>query len=291
MNEFPNQRPAEPDPLTEAPVALVPVTDPAPPTEAPVVSDPAPAPARPRRRLGRRLGRVLTGLVVVAAVLGGAGYTAVTVEHADRDPGKPVWKFPAAQKDPGEKAAKGLRAMLLPYADGPLKFHRGPDIAEFGSDAELSGRQATALRKQSIHDLPPQTRRKLEDLIDKEHIKGMAMRSYASDDASYGGVTVSFELVEMDQGSARTLARSQRAVFTALKIFRKGPKIKGHQNTACFLPPKDHDEKIGRMVCFGYEGDVLVTADVSGRSPVDTHALAGFIGRQLDRIKDPGKAV
>jgi hypothetical protein len=228
---------------------------------------------------------------VVAAVLGGAGYTAVTVEHADRDPGKPVWKFPAAQKDPGEKPAKGLRAMLLPYEDGPLKFHRGPDIAEFGYDTELSGRQATALRKQSIHDLPPKTRRTLEDLIDKEHIQGMAMRSYASDDASSGGVTVSFQLVRMDQGSARDLARSQRAVFTALKIFRKGPKIKGHENAGCFLSPKDKTEKLDMMFCSAYVGDVLVSATVSGIKPLDGPTVTRFLAAQLDRITDPGEAV
>lgn len=39
----------------------------------------------------------------------------------------------------------------------PYRFpawSRGPDLGEFGSDAELSGRQATALRKESIRDLP-----------------------------------------------------------------------------------------------------------------------------------------
>lgn len=235
--------------------------------------------------------------LLAAAVVAGVGFTAVTVSQADRDPGKPVWKFPPAahHKDQAAKEASGLRGLLLPYSDAPDGYTRGPDIGAFGSDAELSGAQATALRKQSIRDLPPQTRRKLEEVIDKERIKGMAMRSYTRADtyslSENHAFVLSFELVRMNRASVRDLATTQNEFFTALQVFRKGPAIKGHKNAACFLTPKDDGEKLDRMFCSAYEGDVLVSVNVSGHRPLDTTAIARFVGQQLDRIKDPGEAV
>jgi hypothetical protein len=257
----------------------------------PLAAGPDAVPARRRPRLGR----ILTAGLVAVAVVAGVGYTSVTVSHADRDPGKPVWKLPKATKDAGDPQAKGLRGMLLPYEQAVNGYHQGPDIGEYGADAELNGAQATALRKQSIHDLPPTTRRKLEDEIDKQHIKGMAMRSYASPGVGSGdgkhAATIGVELVQMDSGSARHLASTQQQFFAALQIFRKGPEIKGHKNAACFLTPKSDGEKFDRMFCSAYVGNVLVSVHVTGARPVDGNALALFVGQQLDRIKDPGKAV
>ncbi|MGW4561448.1 hypothetical protein ACWEN3_03240 [Streptomyces sp. NPDC004561] len=242
-------------------------------------------------------GRIAGAGLLAAAVVAGIGFTAVTVSHADRDPGKPVWKFPAADHHEGRagKDASGLRGLLVPYSEGSMGYGRGPDIGAFGSDVELTGRQATALRKQSIRDLPPQTRRRLEEMIDKERIKGMAMRSYSRADSwsvsRKHAFTLSFELVRMDRDSVRALSTTQNQLFSALRFFRKGPAIEGHKNAACFLAPGDGGEKLDRMVCSAYEGDVLVGVDVSGHRPLDGNAVARFIGQQLDRIKDRGEAV
>ncbi|MQY38218.1 hypothetical protein SRB17_62280 [Streptomyces sp. RB17] len=274
--------------------------DPALPIPENVESEAPAAPARTRRPVGRILAVALLAL----AVVGGAGFTAVTVAGADRDPGKPVWKFPkaatenqGAQDDRQGKDASGLRDMLMPYDEGSEGYAQGPDIDEFGPEAALGGRQATALRKQEVSDLPPETRRALDRAIDKEHIQGLAMRSYAPFD-TYGGVdkpfTLTFELVRMaDRASVRDLSSNRNEFLKALRIFPKGPEIHGHNNAACFRMPKVDDEKIDRMVCSASVGDVLVTANAAGPRPLDTHAIAEFVGRQLDRIKDkdPGKAV
>ncbi|MGW1165389.1 hypothetical protein [Streptomyces sp. NPDC002550] len=263
---------------------------PAEPAE-PAESAYAPIPRRKRRMLA-------FGLLAVA-VVGGVGFTGMRVDGADRDPGNPVWRFPSySEKDQagqGSKDASGLRGLLLPYDTISRGYGRGPDIGEFGSDAALSGREATALRKEEIRDLPPQTRQKLEGLIDKERIKGMAMRSYAPFNG-YEGVqqpfTLTLELVRMENSaSVRDIATARDEFFQALRIFPKGPAIAGHKNAACFLTPKVGGEKLGRMFCSAYVGDVLVTVNVSGTLPLATHDIADFIGRQLDRIKDPGKAV
>ncbi|MFF3450992.1 hypothetical protein ACFYXJ_28050 [Streptomyces sp. NPDC002667] len=251
---------------------------------------------KPKRRLRpRRVAAVSGAVLLVAAVIGGVGWTAATVDAADREPGKPTWRFPKPVKDKDEKAkdAKGLAGMLLPYDKA---YGRGPDLGEFGADARLNGRQATALRKESLRDLPRAQRRQLEKEIDDEHIKGVVMRSYASAD-SYAvykkqSFTASVTLSQMEnQRTVRNISKSHNALLASLGIFRKGPKIEGHKNAGCFLPPKSKAEKLDMMFCSAYEGDVLVSATVSGIKPLDGPTVARFLTAQLDRITDPGEAV
>jgi hypothetical protein len=256
-----------------------------------------PAPRKPIRR-----GRVaaLTGAgVLLLAVLGGTGFTVVTVRDADRDPGKPSWRFPESVADDKPAAAHqtGLAGLLLPYGDGN-GYGRGPDMGEFGSDTELSGREATELRKESVKDLPRSQRRQLERQIDKQHIKGMAMRSYrgtATDWASFGDqkpFVVDITLSQMgSRGAVRSVATYQQDFFDALKIFRAGPKIEGHKNARCFLPPTDADEKLDMMVCSAYEGDILVSATATSSKKLDKKGVAELLREQLDLVSDPGEAV
>src|SRR5690242_18759757 len=128
------------------------------------------APADGRRRRGRVVA-VAGSVLLAVAVVAGVGYTVVTVNGADRDAGAAVWKFPKQKSADGEKKAraKGLSGMLLAYTDG---WKRGPDLGNFAADTELSGAQATALRKESLRNLPRTQRRQLEKLIDKQHIEG-----------------------------------------------------------------------------------------------------------------------
>jgi hypothetical protein len=246
-----------------------------------------------------RIAAVAGSVLLVAAVVGGAGYTVVTVQNADRDAGAPTWKFPKAAKDDATtaKAASGLAATLVPY--GTDGWTQGPDIAEFGSDASLSGAEAAALRKESLRDLPRSQRRELEKQIDKQHTKGMAMRSYLNTSSPSGrtvyadsAFTVSIVLAQIeDKAAVRNLSTFQNEFFDALKIFRKGPKIEGHKNAECFLPPKNSEEKLDVMVCSAYQGDVVVSATAYGVKPLDTKGVAMLLREQLDRIAEPGEAV
>ncbi|MEU8992789.1 hypothetical protein AB0C98_41495 [Streptomyces sp. NPDC048558] len=266
-----------------------------------ILSSPESLPAGPERKRPRasRIAAIAGTVLLLGAVVGGAGYTVVTVQDADRDAGAPTWKFPepAAAGDKAEKkeaAATGLAGLLLPYDE--KGYTRGPDLGEFGSDAELSGRQATALRKESFKDLPRSERRKLEKELDKRGLKGMAMRSYYNADPydvhHKTAFSVSVVLARMEsRDDARDVATAQNEFLSAIGIFRKGPKIKGHKNAKCFLTPKGDDEKLDRVFCAAYSGDVLISATVSGIRPLDLNSIGMFVTRQLDRIDDPGKAV
>lgn len=256
-----------------------------------VLAEPVPeAPAKKKPVRRGRVAAVAASVLLTVAVVGGAGCTVVAVQNADRDAGAPVWKFPkAATSEAGRtKGVTSLATMLVPF--GTDGWRRGPDIAGFGSDAALSGGEAAALRKESVRALPRSQRRQIEKQIDKQHTKGMAMRSYISTDD--GTVTVSVELVQIqDKAAVRNMSVFQNEFLAALKIFRKGPAVQGHKNAKCFLPPKEGKKKLDMMLCSAYRGDILVTATAYGAKPLQTKAVAGLLREQLDRVAEPGEAV
>ncbi|WP_063781155.1 hypothetical protein [Streptomyces maremycinicus] len=259
-----------------------------------------PAVTKPARRTPRpgRVAAVAGAALLACALVGGVGYTVVTVQDADRDPGKPTWRFPSPAQDdekPGRDDAKGsqLSDLLVPY--GTDGFDRGPDLGEFGADAEFSGAQATALRKESIKDLPSKSRRQLEKLIDKERIKGVAMRSYVVDRSDYNTTDVIAFDVNLSRMENRTAVRESATSFNgflaATDVFRKGPKIAGNKDARCFLTPKGKDEELGFALCTAYVGDVLVSVTADAPGVLDAKFVAKFFTAQLDRIDDPGQAV
>ncbi|MFD4558514.1 hypothetical protein ACFWP5_30080 [Streptomyces sp. NPDC058469] len=275
----------EPEPEPEAEAEAVPEAIAAPAPEA------VPEPQAPKKPVRRGRVAAVAGCVLLAlAVVGGVGYTVVTVNGADRDAGAPTWKFPKDAAERKAAPAKGLSGVLQPYtAHG---YVRGPDIAEFGNDAELTGREATALRKGEFSGLPRSQRLLLEKQIDREQIKGMAMRSYlypAAEDIS--AYTVEVQLVQMDEKAARSLATYENELLDTVTVFRKGPTVPGHKDAKCFLSKNEAGEKLSDMLCFASEGDVMITINASGTKAMDTKEIASFLGDQLGRIKTTGEAV
>ncbi|MER6184634.1 hypothetical protein [Streptomyces sp. NPDC001652] len=264
-----------------------------------ILQSPVPdeTPAQPMKKPVRRgrIAAIAGSVLLTGAVVAGVGYTVVTVDGADRDAGAPRWKLPQPKADKEKAAtAEGLAGVLVPY--GTDGWSQGPDLAEFGSDAELSGAQATALRKESLRGLPRTQRRQLEKEIDKQRITGMAMRSYVSATGSNasgkGASVVSITLSRMERrAAAKDISTSQNAFLDALDIFRAGPKIKGFKNAECFLPPKDADDDLDSMFCSAYQGDILISATADGVKSLDTKSIAMLLAEQLDRIAEPGEAV
>ncbi|MER5911833.1 hypothetical protein ABT124_15310 [Streptomyces sp. NPDC001982] len=267
--------------------------------EGPVAADPVASPVaddQPVHRVrGRRAAAVVGSLLLVCGLVGGVGYTVVAVRDADRGPGKPTWEFPAVSEDEGRKnqgATTGLSALLLPF--GTDGHERGPDLGEFGADAELGGAQATALSKESVKRMPRSTRRELEKLIDKQGIQGVAMRSYQVGQSEDHMNAVTFEVVlqRMENRTAvRDIARSSITFLDSVRFFRKGPEIEDHKDARCFLTPKGGDQELGYGFCTAYVGDVLVRVTAVGPGRVVEDDVAKFFAAQLDRIEDPGQAV
>lgn len=279
------------------PIEPIEPVEPVEPGGAGAVSQPLPELPEKRGRRGR-VAAVAGSALLAAAVVGGVGCTVVAVHGADRDAGTPVWVFPkAASESETEKkaASSGLAGMLVPY--GTDDWGRGPDLGEFGPDVALSGQRATALRKEALSGLPRTQRKRLEKAVDQQRITGIAMRSYLSttklsDGFTDGAFAVRVQLSQMENRHAvRDASRLRGAFLDALDVFREGPKIKGHKNARCYLPPKDDEEELETMLCSAYVGNVLVTVVADGAKPLDTKGAAMLFREQLDRIAEPGKAI
>ncbi|WP_405819777.1 hypothetical protein OG241_30685 [Streptomyces sp. NBC_01390] len=289
-----------------------PVAESVPVPESVAAVEPADLPGSvPARKRPRRLAAVLGSALLAGVVVAGVGYTVVTVVDADRDAGAPAFTLPktAADDDVKEASAPGLAGVLVPY--GSSGWYQGPDLGEFGHDAVLSDAQSTALRKKSLSGLPRSQRRQLEKQIDKQHLKGMAMRSYLSSAVDPGGdnngvYSVRVALAQFPStATVSNLGRFQQQYLDAQEGLRQGPEVKGHKNAKCFLPPKAQDpydieggaddeydyRALESMFCTAYQGDVLVTVNATGPAPLDTKGVAMLLGTQLDRIVEPGEAV
>ncbi|MFI1173796.1 hypothetical protein [Streptomyces melanogenes] len=243
------------------------------------------------------------GGALFVVVAGGVGATAVVVDRADRAPGAPDWAFPPSDRktaDAGAQAGKSaseLGRMLVPY--GTDGYSRGPDIEGFGADADLTGDQVVALRRESLRGLTGDQRQKLEKRVEKERVKGMAMRSYSSTDdapdsnaAAASAFTVQIALSRMENTrTVRQISEFRTALFDSVGIMRKGPEVKGHKDARCFLGPDEKDEKLDMMVCSAYRGEVLVDVVAESPKPMNAKGVALLLSEQLDRIGASGESV
>ncbi|WP_031508119.1 hypothetical protein [Streptomyces megasporus] len=245
-------------------------------------------------RSRRALLPALAALLVLGAVGGGLAYTKRVVDGADRSAPAEAWKKPAktpSDDDPVQDPEKGrsdsaLRKKLLPVPD---YFALGPDIAEFGNDAELSGRQARALMEESGRGLPPKQRREHREYVDKLRLQGVVMRSYVSDTH---GFVAEIQIARMtNEKAVRDMSGFRSELLDALSVFRDGPRIKGHENAECFLPPKDDETDLESMFCTAHQGELLVSYSVDGTKPFPKKDAAELLKDQLDHLESPGEYI
>lgn len=253
----------------------------------PDIAQPAPS-RRPRRVVLA----VLPVVLVLGAVGGAAAYTKVAVDNADRTITTKVWGEGAHKpsKDPAGELGRGradseLSKLLLPVPDG---YRLGQDIGEYSNDSEISGKKATAQLKESGHGIAGKQRRELDKRIDRFHIKGVAQRSYTSDD---NDLTVRFQIVKMkDKKAVHDMYAMQTEVMDTYGGYRKGPKIDGHKRATCFREPAGK-VKLDGVSCVAYDGELFITAYAAGTKPFSASDVADLVKDQLDHIESPGEYV
>ncbi|MFI8185320.1 hypothetical protein OG539_23690 [Actinacidiphila glaucinigra] len=254
----------------------------------PTVEENAPAPRRSRRGLAMGVAAALV------AVVAGGGIGFAVLQH-QKDDGKQAsgqtWKAPEP-KETGEYGTQSggshygpLGKLLLPMPDG---YSLGPDIAEFGNDAELPAERAEELMRGDLDGVPKKQRDLVRKAVARLHIQGMGMRTYGEDQDRFFAET---QIVQMkNKRSARADTEFFTAFTKALGVFRNGPKIAGHAGARCVLPPKEPGQKLDSMVCQATEGDLLIRMSVTGTSPLRKTEAADLFKQQLDRVQDPGEA-
>ncbi|MEV6106821.1 hypothetical protein AB0M28_19200 [Streptomyces sp. NPDC051940] len=253
-----------------------------PPQPPPGAPEP---PAAPRRR-GGRLALVLGAVLVLGAAGGGLTYTYLQADKADRTAPTKIWQRPAADKD--DKAGDALTAhtglgkKLLPVPDG---YYGGPDIAEFGNDAEMSSKQAVALFKQSGRGLPRSERREFGKYVDRMKLDGLAMRSYTEGSE----LVVEIQLAQMSKRAVHDYVSFETRLNQRIGS-TKGPSISGYKDAKCFVLKGESGDKLQVMDCIAERDDILVSFTAYGTKPLDKKAAAALLKKQLDYIESPGEA-
>ncbi|MFI1097748.1 hypothetical protein [Streptomyces sp. NPDC020917] len=249
----------------------------------------------PRGR--RRIALFTAAALVAVAAAGGVGYA--VLHHGGPDgvrAGHTAAATPWPEPTPSATKAFGARSggshygslslLLLPVPDG---YRLGPDVQAFGNDAVLDAHQAQDLVKGDVTSLPAKERKAVQSGVDGLRIEGAGLRTYTQHDER---LVVQMAIVQMRNKDA---ARSVTTFFTqftrAMGVFRTGPRIAGHPQATCVLPPKKSGAQLDAMFCQATEGDLMVKMTVNGTLPLDKAAAADLLRRQLDRVRDPGQAV
>ncbi|MFJ4987982.1 hypothetical protein ACIP9H_29780 [Streptomyces sp. NPDC088732] len=254
---------------------------------APVAGETAAEPRRSRR--GLAIG--VAGALVAVAAGGGIGFAVLQQKDDGKQATARPWKAPEPSKTAEYGARSGgshygaLGKLLLPV---PLGYTSGPDLAEYGNDAEFTGKDAVAVFQGDIADLPKKERTQLRKTIDAMRIQGVGMRTYS--DMS-GVIAVDMQIVQMKNKNFARAGTDYFSAFTkALGVFRNGPRIAGHDKARCVLPPKKPGAELDAMTCQATEGDLMVSMTVTGLAPLKKDDAADLFKKQLDRVQDPGEA-
>jgi hypothetical protein len=289
---LPVQQPgSEPQTVPEPEPEPLPVPEPGSEPDSATGAEPqeaAPAPRRSRRGLALGIAAAL-----VAVVAGGGIGFAVLEQQKDDDKQTAArpWKAPEPKKtgsfgsESGGSHYGALGKLLLPV---PPAYMPGPDVGEYGNDAEFTGKQAEAVFQGDLAGLPKKQRDRLRKTVRDLHIQGVGLRTYRE---VTGEAVFETQIVQMKNKRAARAGTEFFSAFTkALGVFRNGPKIEGHDKARCVLPPKKPGAKLDTMICQATEGDLTVRMSVSGASPLKKDDAAELFKLQLDRVQDPGEA-
>ncbi|MFE2043641.1 hypothetical protein ACFXAZ_22470 [Streptomyces sp. NPDC059477] len=252
---------------------------------------------------GRRIAVVAACAVLAGTLVAGIGATVVTVRNADRDAGAPRWAFPKATAEgPVAPVTQGLAGMLVPYgSEGG--WSRGPDVGQYGHDAQLSGAEAAALRKETLRGLPRSLRTEMEEEIDGQRSQGLALRSYFSADSptfvydeDIFSANITLERMA-NRTAVQDVSRLAREMLGTLTD-SESLEIEGYEDAECFVASDEsgavefwEPRGLSTVLCSAAVGDVLVSVVASGTESLDRVRVTDLVRTQLDRITEPGKAI
>ncbi|WP_377270258.1 hypothetical protein [Peterkaempfera sp. SMS 1(5)a] len=232
---------------------------------------------------------------MVAAALAGVGVGEVLLHTAYQDDttaaAAPAATAPTVAPSPAWGGHSNgnhfgsLRDLLLPVPDS---YTLGPDSGGSGNDAELNSKQLASREEEALKTVPKKNRKTVEKAWKSLHLRASGLRTYQ--DRS-GGLMVEMRLDQFNQQAVAAASAFNGAVVDASGAFRQGPAVAGHQNARCVLPPLEPSAKIDFMTCFAAEGDLLISMDVTGVTPLDKDGAVQLLKAQLDRLARPGAAV
>lgn len=243
----------------------------------------------------------MAGALLAVAALAGGGYA---LFGGGSGGGKPaaaatVTPAPSASRSYGVTAGGthygDLGELLLPMRP---TLRPGPDFQQYGNDTVLDAAQAKAMAESGngSAQLSAKERKQADAELDAMHIKGAALRTFRS---AGGGVSYDITIVQVGNKLAAGAApEAFRKLSAGSDVFHKGPAVPGHPHAVCVLPgdaarsDDSHDFSwLDAMYCQATEGDLMVTFQVMGLSPLTKSEATRIMADQLDRIQAPGEGV
>jgi hypothetical protein len=252
-------------------------------TELPEPTAPSEPPARSRRLAGL----VALGTVFVLSAVGvgtavghyGLRGTPTSRPVAKAQPAKPAY---GAHSDGDHYGS--LLDLLLPEPSG---YDYGPDDGGLGDNTVLTRDQYVATFASDFKFLKSSERDQLKNLLDLDHVLGYALRSYSDGSGQY----VQISLLQENQNAAKQMAGVGKYLADQTGVFRAGPSIPGHPEAHCYLMPTSPNDPLDEMDCDAYVGDLLVSVQVYGSSPLNQQAVATLLEQQLSRLASPAAQI
>lgn len=278
--------PTEPLTAQPMPVEAIPVF-PMPPTMPPPQSAQSALTALRNRR-----GLFVAGWLASALAVGtGAGFAILAAIGPSKDSvtAAPNLAASPTAASPSPSVTSGVRPdgthygsvkdFLLPMPDG---FKPGPDEGDFGNDSTIPADQADPTVELLFGKLPASDMTTAQGALTAGHMSDGAVRTY-SNQAGTLDVSVTVLLLDPAQ-SAESTSQFERVVKQS-RAFRTGPMVPGHPDALCVLPVTHVGDTLDGMVCLGTVGDTFAIVRAEGTVPLDTAAVTGLFGRQLDKLK------
>ncbi|MEY9870751.1 hypothetical protein ABH931_000205 [Streptacidiphilus sp. MAP12-33] len=260
------------------------VAQPSQPAAAPGQQPDSSQPRRPRRVTAAAVAFVLSA-VAVGGVTGGL----ILAARSHSTPPAPVAQAPLAAPPFGVRPDGShfgpLGELLLPV---PSNAAPGADVAGFGNDTVLSPDRYASMFQREFRFLSTGARASLQSELGLPGVKGYALRTYADTD---DGLSIEITVIQEDAAHVSALQQGLRTLDSATGGMRSGPQVGGFPHAHCYQPPDPYGSALDLLRCDDVEGDLLITMQAEGVSPLPQSAAADFLRNQLSRLATPAAQV
>ncbi|MEZ0064239.1 hypothetical protein ABIA32_000217 [Streptacidiphilus sp. MAP12-20] len=256
-------------------------------TPAPV---PGSAPASAPRTRGRFVALAAAFVLSALAVGGGTG-ALILANRTTSTPAKPVaqkpYLAPAFGVRPDGSHFGPLDELLLPV---PATDAPGADETSLGNFTVLTPSQYSTAFLEEYRFLDAGKRGDLQNRLGLSALQGYAVAGYADGD---NGLAIRVTLMQETPAHRDSAAAALRTLTGLTSGYRTGPNVSGYPHAHCYFPPNPFgsSSSLDRLRCEDVEGDLLITMQVDGVSPIAESAATDFFRQQLTRLATPAAQV
>jgi hypothetical protein len=180
-----------------------------------------------------------------------------------------------------------LDELLLPV---PASDAPGADDAGLGSFTVLAPGQYASAFLEEYRFLDAGKRSDLQSRIGLDGLQGYALAGYADSD---DGLAIRITLMQESPAHRDAASAALQRLASLTGGYRAGPSVSGYPHAHCYFPPNPFgaSSALERLRCEDAEGDLLITMQVDGVSPIAQSAATEFFRQQLSRLATPAAQV